>query len=347
MAKKSLNIIYHWFPHYREILFLEISNIFNLKLIGANKTNYNNLKLINHDKFNFFEVKNIWIGPFLYQKGLISYIKNCKDKRFVFLGDWKFITTWIILIFFSSNKKFIAWTHGVNEKDFILLKFIKYIYYSMFAEVITYNEKASSRLNKLGIISRPIYNANTLPFELPKKTGEEVNWLFVGRITRDRLIIEFINEMIKSKNKLNNVIFHIIGPCDFSEEIYELISLNNFNQHVVYHGVIYNQNTIINISKSCKYFIHPSDIGLSALLALNLNLILFTHDDIPNHKPEIEPLVDSNRILKYRKNHLSIDSLFSKQKSFSPNYELIRQNQVKWSISNQVSIFKKLFCGER
>ena len=34
MAKKSLIVTYHWFHHYRDFIFNEISKKFDLKLIG-------------------------------------------------------------------------------------------------------------------------------------------------------------------------------------------------------------------------------------------------------------------------------------------------------------------------
>ena len=345
MVKKSLVIVYHWFPHYRGLLFSELSKIFNLKLVGDKVSNYENLRLMDLKKFNFHNVKNLWIGPFLFQKGLISYIRNSSRKNFIFLADWRFISTWIILIFFKKDNSIVGWTHGISNNDFFFLKFLKYIYYGLFDEIFTYNETASNILNEARISSKPIYNANSLMDELPRKNGFETDWLFVGRITEERLIINFINEMANNIGILNDTVFHIIGPCNFSDKILKIISKNNLKDNVTYYGEIYDWTKIKEISKSCKYFIHPTDTGLSALLALNLNLFLFTHDDLNSHKPEIEAILESKRIITYKKNQLSLSTLILDKKSLNRDIDLVNKVRVKWSINNQIKIIKQYYYG--
>ncbi|MDC3130448.1 glycosyltransferase, partial [Bacteroidota bacterium] len=289
MTKKSLSIVYHWFPHYRYFIFNEISKNFNLKLIGDKKSRYNNLKLMDLKSFNFFKIQNIWFGPFLYQLGLIKIIKKNNCSNYIFLADWKFISTWIILIFFKRNNLFIGWTHGISDSDFFFIKYAKRRYYNLFDEILTYNEQASNKLNSLKIKSRPIYNSlQNFPY-LPKKSGKENDWIFVGRIIKERLLSEFITKI--NKSDLGRTKFHIIGPCDFKKDLEKLIEINGLKNQVILYGAIYDLDQIINISKSCKYFIHPSDVGLSALLAINLNLILYTHDNFKTHKPEIESAI--------------------------------------------------------
>ena len=345
MAKKSLIIIYHWFPHYRDFIFNEISKNFDLKLIGDKKSRYQNLKLMDLKSYNFKKVKNIWLGPFLYQLGLIKIIKENNDSNYIFLADWKFISTWIILIFFKRNNLFFAWTHGISISDSFLIKNIKRIYYSFFDEILTYNEQASKTLNSLKINSRPIYNSLENFNFLPVKSGEEKDWLFVGRIIKERLLCDFILSM--SKEVISNTIFHIIGPCDFKKELESLIEKNDLKNKIILHGAIYDFNEIINISKSCKYFIHPSDVGLSALLAVNLNLILYTHDDFNTHKPEIEAAIQSKRIITFKKtDNINLQPLFSVNNiNINDNYNL-KEVISKWSVINQINILNKLLYAK-
>ena len=84
----------------------------------------------------------------------------------------------------------------------------------MFDEIFTYNETASNILNEQGFL-KPIYNANSLMDELPRKNGFETDWLFVGRITEERLIINLIYEMANNIGILNDTVFRIIGPLQF------------------------------------------------------------------------------------------------------------------------------------
>ena len=341
MAKKHLIVIYHWFPHYRDFIFNEISKHFDLKLIGDRKSRYKNLKLMDLKSYNFKKVKNIWLGPFLYQLGLIKVIKENNDSNYIFLADWKFISTWIILIFFKRNNLFYGWTHGISTSDTFFKNKIKNIYYSLFDEILTYNEQASKTLSSLKINSRPIYNAlQNFPF-LPEKSGEENDWLFVGRIIKERLLSEFIINI--NKEDLGDKIFHIIGPCDFNKELERLIEINGLKNRIILYGAIYDVNEIIKISKSCKYFIHPSDVGLSALLAVNLNLILYSHDDFNTHKPEIEAAIQSKRVVTFKKtDNINLQPLFSVNNINTNDHDDLKIVISKWSVRNQINILNHL-----
>ena len=342
MAKKSLIIIYHWFPHYRDFIFNEISENFNLQLIGDTKSRYENLKLMDLKSYNFKKVKNIWLGPFLYQLGLIKIIRANRSSNFIFLADWKFISTWIILIFFKKNNLFYGWSHGITNSNSFLIRIIKRLYYGLFDEILTYNEQASKKLNLLKINSRSIYNSlQNFPF-LPEKSGKENDWLFVGRITKERLLSELIERI--NKKDFGDRIFHIIGPCDFSIELERLIEIKGLKGRIILHGAIYDINEIINISKSCRYFVHPSDVGLSAILSVNLNLILFTHDNFNTHKPEIEAAVQSKRVLTFKKTDLiNLQPLFSVNNINTNNYNNLKEVIFKWSVKNQINILNQIF----
>lgn len=346
MVKKSVTIIYHWYPHYRQKIFLAMKNEFDLTLIGGVNSNYRNLKLMDLNTFNFKEVGNNWIGPFLFQKGLIQTLRFSKSDNFVFLADWKFISTWIFILFFKrKNVKYIGWTHGISQKNNSLLKIIKLIFYSRFDEIITYNEEAADYLVSRNINAVPIYNSLQEDFQVVQKNGKEKDWIFIGRILETRRIIDFIKVMGENLNEINDTKFHIVGPTDNKEFLEKTILSNGLQNNVVYHGPIYNFNNLIELSKECKYFIHPSDVGLAALLALNLNLILFTHDNFSTHKPEVEVSKQSGMLLTFdNHNGINIEKLIENKFDLIPSDRWLHILK-KWSVKNQIQNFKNILNG--
>ena len=346
MSKKKLTIVYHWFPHYRKNLFYHINKAFDLKLIGDNKSNYNNLSLMSLKNYTFHKVNNIWIGPFLFQKGLISFFRKDNNKNYIFLADWKFISNWIIIIFFKGRKNIYGWTHGISKSDSSFLILIKKIYYRLFDKIITYNEEASEVLNNLKITAIPIYNSLDRFDNFQIKTGYEKDWIFVGRILRERLIEEFLIEMSKNKSNLGSIVFHIIGPCDFKDELIKNIQDLGLSNNVILYGEIYEFKEILKISKSCKYFIHPSDVGLAALLSLSLNLDLYTHNKISNHKPEIEAVIQAKKVTFFNQNSSfgvkNLIRLINLSKPSSDDYQMVKEVLDKWSVQNQIEILNNL-----
>jgi glycosyltransferase involved in cell wall biosynthesis len=343
MVKKPLNVIYHWFPHYREPIFSQINDAFDLTLVGDVVTNYESLKLLDITKFNFIRVRNKWFGPFLFQVGLFSYIKHNNDKNFIFLADWKFLATWFVLLFIrKKDKKFIGWTHGLSSGN----KFIQLIYYRLFDEILTYNETAARLLNSKGVKSRPIYNSINYSNKIPKKTGDEINWIFIGRIIKNRLLEHIFIDMSKNKKDLGSTIFHIVGPCDYLDELKDTIGNLQLKDHVVFHGEIYDFNVILDISSGCKYFIHPSDVGLSALLAIKLNLILFTHNNFNTHKPEFEASLETGMLKTYSyRNDVQVSQLLNSTENIEINSAIVQKIANKWSIENQILILNSVCDG--
>ena len=78
-------------------------------------------------------------------------------------------------------------------------------------------------------------------------------------------------------------------------------------------------------------------------MAVNLNLILYTHDDFNTHKPEIEAAIQSKRIITFKKtDNINLQPLFSVNNiNINDNYNL-KEVISKWSVINQINILNQL-----
>lgn len=83
--------------------------------------------------------------------------------------------------------------------------------------------------------------------------GDEINFVFISRIMKDKGIDHYLEAAKYIKNKHDNVNFHI---CGFSEENYEdtLTELHS-NGIIIYHGMI---NNIQKILENMHCIVHPS-----------------------------------------------------------------------------------------
>lgn len=83
--------------------------------------------------------------------------------------------------------------------------------------------------------------------------SDEINFVFVSRIMKDKGINEYLDAAKYIKSKYDNVNFHI---CGFSEEDYEdtLTELHN-NGTIIYHGMIDNIQEVLT---NMHCIIHPS-----------------------------------------------------------------------------------------
>ena len=100
---KKAAIVYHYFAHYRTPVFRALADSStgveyyflgdpvpsdDIKRIDFN----NEVKLSER----FIPLKNIWFWKqFLWQKGLLSGLRKNNFDAVIFLGDIKFISTWL------------------------------------------------------------------------------------------------------------------------------------------------------------------------------------------------------------------------------------------------------------
>ena len=84
--RPRIAVVYHWLPHYRESVFREMDKEHNVVFVADVKTRYANLKLAETNGLSVVQLQNVWIGPFLWQRGL-GLLRREEIDRIVFLAD--------------------------------------------------------------------------------------------------------------------------------------------------------------------------------------------------------------------------------------------------------------------
>jgi glycosyltransferase involved in cell wall biosynthesis len=164
--------------------------------------------------------------------------------------------------FFANKIKRVTLQDTIYEKTFrqyIQTKFTKYLYKQYFDKFWGIGMPQTNYAKRIGFkpsdISEGFYVADKTFFDrniiFEYKNVKELNFLFIGRLAREKNIInlaraiETINNLTNSFHKLT-----IIG------EGYELSKINKF-QCVDYLG-LKSQNQIVDIAKTCHVFCLPS-----------------------------------------------------------------------------------------
>lgn len=351
MDAKRVLVVYHWLPHYRIRLFRKLSRNFNFEFVADVKSNYDSLEVYSGKDVLHHKVKNHWIGPFLWQQGLINLNLNYSPSHIIFLADWKFLTVWYYLIARRGNGEYtIGWTHGLSARDSIFIKIIKRFYYKLFDEVWTYDEAATDRLKELNIFSRPIYNSigDSLEIELDGKSIFR-DIMFSGRITvsRAKNIIFFVTKNFVMSDALRNagIRMEVVGDGAGIKILREFILNNELGTTVNLHGPVYSLDDLFRISKNCGMMVFPSDVGLAAITALQLGLKVLTHGNVESHKPEFEALLQAEALSKLRLEDYTTQELLQELNSGAALDEYKRKEVLrKWSLDNQVELIKEYLC---
>lgn len=340
MARQKLIVVYHWLPHYRESVFREMDKEYDVVFLADVKTRYANLKLAKTKDLCVVRLHNVWIGPFLWQRGLLGFLHRNKFDRIVFLADWKFLSTWLALILFRRSVN-IGWTHGISSRENPLQKGLKLRFYRLFSHIWTYNESAAALLQSRALDALPVYNSNGAATRLnPSQKGNN-DLLFVGRVLEERKLAEAISFLFIQNHFAHRL--HIVGDGPDIPRLKRLVEQGAVQDCVVFHGAIYDESEIAAIARSCSVFLHPTDIGLSALTALKLGLKVFTHSNNHLHKPEFEALQQSDGIFGFNFGpNMDFGNFLHTLEHITPLNEALVDNILrKWSPMNQLDQMRK------
>ena len=243
-----------------------------------------------HPNVSWTELKTI--SPFgkyfgMYQRGIITHIFKNRPNAIVFFGNPRYISFWFVLIIGKILKiEVYPSGHGLfkKKKPSILIKLMYRIIIALSTKYLCYTESVKKSLASVGNEGSLLVDNNTLYNSAPilpaEKNGNEPDVFFIGRL-RSRCGIEELIDAIRimrSRNK--NIDLHIIGDGPLSNLV---ISRAESNPWVHYHGQLFEDSQIREVSRSCRIGCYPGDMGLSVVHMLSLCLPPVTHNSMNEH----------------------------------------------------------------
>ncbi|MGI2197941.1 glycosyltransferase [Shewanella baltica] len=315
---KKLFVVYHYFAHYRmPVIKALVSSSGKVEPTFISDLSSNEPSLLTLDSSsinNFKKVENIWLGKWLWQKGLIKFLLKNKPEYTIFLGQFSFLTTWIgTLLLKLLGKKVYFWGHGLygNEKG------IKRVFRNFFNKLpdkhLVYGHHAKSLLVAEGIKDSDIVVIyNSLDYKQHKlildnlRTSLNVSQsikksifpdyfehpmaFFIGRLTpvkKLEMVIQALS-VLKSNNKILN--FLIIGDGPQYDFLKNLVTSLNLTSQVCFYGACHEEKVIGELIYSADFCISPGNVGLTAIHSLSYGTPVITHDKFELQMPEFEAI---------------------------------------------------------
>lgn len=223
------------------------------------------------------------------QQGLISYMVHNRPDAIIIFANPRYLSYWSVLI----AGKFLhipiySRGHGLYKKKKISIgyKIMYSLMINLSKKYLCYTESVKDSL--LPLVKDPdklVVDYNTLYNDYPvypkEKTGQEKGILFIGRL-RPRCGIEELIAAIKTLRSTGsiNLGLHIIGDGILGDWVREQSKENTW---ISYHGMVYEDREIQEISRECRFGVFPGDAGLSVVHMMSLSLPPLTHDTMYTH----------------------------------------------------------------
>ncbi|MBR7975852.1 glycosyltransferase [Burkholderia vietnamiensis] len=229
-----------------------------------------------------------------FQHGIASRIFFERPAAVFIFADVTYVSLWLSLALGRLMRVPIV-VHGQGLYRYPKPGFFRSISYravvAMSSRYVCYGESSRKSLERIGCRKRNLDAAhNSLlvettinPFE---KTGDEPGVLFVGRL-RDGCNVEILIRAVESLvSEGHKIVLHIIGDGELRASMQQAYA---GRAHVIWHGAVYDDSEIANISRACRIGCYPGAAGLSVVHMFGLSLPPLIHDQLHMHMgPEPE-----------------------------------------------------------
>ena len=294
-------------PHYRYPIFRTIDEEFSCDFYLGDRTN-TVIKTFNYRLLKGFKktVHNVFIHNVYWQRSTVNLI--FKPYKFYILdGEPYCISSWLILILAKfSGKITISWTHGWYGREGKLKRIIKKIFYSLFTELMVYNEYSIHLMEKVGFPANRLHCiANSLDSDKDKAIRSKLRntsifsehfknnfptLIYCGRIQKSKKLYLILDSLrlLKEKGHYLNVVF--VGKDIENTERANYAEPVGVQPQTWMVGPCYDDNKLGELFYNAAVCVSPGNVGLTAIHALSFGCPVITHNNFPYQMPDFEAI---------------------------------------------------------
>ena len=308
-------IVYYFFAHYRQAVVRELMNsTAHHYYFAADKkdpfgSGIKSCDIPDSSRF-IYTPTFILIRKFLIQNGLIRLALNSDFDAIIYLGNSKFLSTWISASLARiRGKRVLFWTHGWLRHESGLKSFIRCSFYRLGHGLLLYGQRAKQFGLAKGFKSRNlyvVYNSLDTPEQdkiRSRITAQDIretrkilfgHWnrsvvICTGRLVaklRLDLLLDAVS-LLQKEGFLIDVLLVGDGPQRIQLETTARIK----NLSVVFYGACYDEEKLARLIMSANISVVPGAIGLTVMHSLIYGTPVITNDDPDEQGPEWEAIV--------------------------------------------------------
>ena len=309
---KNITIVYHFFADYRQAI---IDNLISSEdayfMLGAPESLTDGLNVANIPKSHFLPCSSYVLAKgVLFQPKLIWYALKTKSDVLIFLGDSKFITTWLAAaIARVRGKRILFWTHGWVKMPRGLTGFIRKRFYKLAHGLLLYGERARAIGFKSGFPPKDLYVVNnSLDYSIlrasanklsPDQILKEKNKLFPdevehvlfcsGRLTPVKCLDLVIRAAYELRAGDVSVGVLLVGDGPERSSLESLAS--ELCVPVYFTGKCFDPVQVALYTSMASLTVCPEAAGLTVMQSMSLGTPVVTSNSNDSQMPESEAVI--------------------------------------------------------
>lgn len=369
MKRNTICCIYNSGPHYRWPIFKALADNFDIDFcFGSNTVYTKSIKTFDYSKLPGFTrlLRNRRLfGKFYWQSGALRQLLK-PYRQYLMLGEAYCLSSWIIA--FAAKllrRKTVCWTHGWYGRENGIKRIISKRFYSMFSEILTYNDYSGNLLAAGGIPRSKIHTiGNSLDSRKHRAMRSELHptdiysshfgntdpvLLYCGRVQQSKrldLMVEAAHILQEHGTNVNLVFVGADNEHVGLEDMAHRVGLQN---KVWLFGPCYDDNKLAELFYNATVCVSPGNVGLTAVHALSFGCPVITHNNFPFQGPEFECVrpgltgdffrqndaADLARVIAKWLGHTARQ----REETAKAAYAEIDR---KWNVDSQISVFKSV-----
>ncbi|MDX2358778.1 glycosyltransferase [Dietzia sp. PP-33] len=308
--RQQVLVVYPHLPHYRFGVFRELEDLTGYDMIFAADVD-SGAKGIATIDFALLKtvdrLRNVRIGPALWQRGLIKVFRKRRPDVVIFFGDASYLSTWWLAILARlRGLDVVFWTIGWHAPERGLKRRVRLLFYRLAHTLMLYGETGAeigrsmgypakrmhivgnSSLSSLRSTTPPQAQIEAFSDSLPPAGADVIG--AVIRLNDVKRLEMIIAAAAKLRSNGSDTVVLLVGEGPFRER---LTSLSEDLEVPLYlPGAAYSDLELELAYKRLKVCVIPTVAGLTVLQSLSFGRPVVTHGDAYNQAPEFEAIED-------------------------------------------------------
>ncbi|MBO4593787.1 MAG: glycosyltransferase [Bacteroidaceae bacterium] len=364
--------IYNSGLHYRWAIFKALADNFDIDFCFGPDTAYTkSIKTFDYNQLPGFTrmLKNRRLfGKFYWQSGAVRQAFK-PYRQYLMLGEAYCLSSWVILLLTKvMGKQTVCWTHGWYGRESGMKRRISKWFYSLFNQILTYNNYSRQLLIQGGISAdkiRVIGNSLDSAKHREMRSGlsktdiftshfgnSDPVLLYCGRIQQSKRLDLMITAATQLKQEGTPVNLVFVGKDSEDVGLDSLAAEAGITERVWMYGPCYDEGQLAELFYNSALCVSPGNVGLTAVHALSFGCPVVTHDNLPWQGPEFECIKPGVTGDFFRQN--DADDLARVVKGWLHRTDAERsataaaafaEIDAHWNVESQIEIFKEVLIN--
>lgn len=261
-----------------------------------------------------------------WQPQAIKKILSESIDCYIILGNPNSLSNWLCVLIAKIRKiPILMWSHGYLKDEKGTKGFIRKFFYNLADGHLLYGNRAKRIMLAKGFKSEDLHVVyNSLDYETQKSFREKLTYqdrlstraqlsidenaillIAIGRVMT-KLKLDLAIKAVKHEiDNGQNTALLIVGDGPQKVDLENLVKSLELSKYVIFYGACHAEEELSYLYNAADYSVVMGKVGLAAMHSLAYGIPMITNDNMDDHFPEIEAIIDEKTGWYFQENSIT------------------------------------------